>query len=110
MLPAEVAGQLRRRGHDVGAVVERGDLRGLSDLDLFERAQGEGRAVVTYNREDFLALDRQYRHEGNDHCGVVIVHPRRFPQREASVGALVRSIESLLTTVRPYQSFVHWLQ
>lgn len=110
MLSAVIAQQLRGRGHDVCAVTERPELRGLPDSDLFEHVQRERRALVTYNREDYLALDRRYRSEGRDHHGIVILHPRRFPQGGDSAGALVTSIDALLGAGSPYPGFVHWLQ
>ncbi len=57
MLPAVIAQQLRNRGHDVVAVAELLELRGLPDDELFDHAQRDGRAIVTYNRDDFLTLD-----------------------------------------------------
>ena len=105
-----VAEQLRGGGHDVIAVTELPDLRGLPDPDLFEHAQGDGRAIVTYNRDDFLGLDRQFRHAGRGHCGIVILNPRRFPQGPASTNALVASMQTLLAAEPPYPGFVHWLQ
>ena len=84
MLSAVIAEQLRSRSHDIVAVGERPELRGLPDPDLFEHAQQEQRAIVTYNREDFPALDRQCRSQGRSHHGIVILNPRPFPQgREA---------------------------
>lgn len=110
MLSAHIAEQLRERGHDVLAVVERPDWRGLDDMHVFERAQAEERVIVTYNRDDFLALDRSHRAQGKDHCGIVIVHPRRFHQGKGGIGALVKSLEGFLSAGRPYPAFVHWLR
>lgn len=110
MLSAAIAEQLRNRGLDVAAVDEQPELRGMSDPDLFEHAQKDRRAIVTYNREDFLALDRQYRAEGRDHPGIVILNPRRFPQRAGTIGALVTSLEAFIAAGRPYPGFIHWLQ
>jgi Domain of unknown function (DUF5615) len=110
MLSARIAEQLRSRGNDASAVDELSDLRGLSDPDLFDHAQREGRAIVTYNREDFLALDREYRGRGRDHCGIVILHPRRFPQGAATIGLLVAALETFIAEGPPYPGFVHWLQ
>jgi predicted nuclease of predicted toxin-antitoxin system len=110
MLSAQIAAQLRRRGHDVEAVEEIPNLRGLSDPDLFVEAQRGGRAIVTYNREDFLALDLQCRSRGSEHHGIVILHPRRFPQGHGSTGALRAALATLLTAGPPYPSFIHWLQ
>jgi hypothetical protein len=110
MLPATIAEQLRRRGHDVEAVSERPELRGLPDPELFDHAAREGRAVVTYNRDDYLELDRRYRSAGRAHSGVVILNPRRFPHGVATISVLVASLETLIDQGAPYPGFVHWLQ
>ncbi len=110
MLPVAIAQQLRSRSHAAVAVAERAELRGLSDPELFEHAQQDSRAIVTYNREDVLALDRRYRDLGRDHHGIVILHPRRFRQGPETIGALVTSIEAFVTADPPYPSFIHWLQ
>lgn len=109
MLSVVIGEQLRRRGHDVAAVTERPELRGLPDPDLFEHAQQDKRAIVTYNREDFLALDRRYRSQGRVHHGIVILSPRRFTQGPGTVGPLTASLESLVLAGPPYPGFVHWL-
>jgi hypothetical protein len=110
MLSARIAERLRERRHDVSAAQERPVLRGLADPDVFEHAQREQRAIVTYNRDDFLALDRHYRTQGRAHHGVVILNPRRFPQAAATTGALITALELLLNAGPPYPTFVHWLQ
>ena len=110
MLPATIAEQLRHRGHDVAAIGEHPELRGLPDPELFEHCGGELRAIVTYNRDDYLELDRQYRSQGRDHNGIVILNPRRFPQGAATIGALISSLETFLNREPPYPSFIHWLQ
>jgi hypothetical protein len=110
MLPAALAEALRERGVDVSAVQERPELRGLADPDVFAVAQREGRAIVTYNREDFFALDRQYRDEGRDHHDVVIVHPRRFPQGAVTLAHLITAIALFHGAPPAYPAFVHWLQ
>lgn len=110
MISAVVAEQLRARDHDVEAVIERRELRGLTDRDLFEYAQGAERSVATYNRDDFLELDRRYRSENRRHCGIVILNPRRFPQGPVSIGPLVTSLGRLVAAGPPYESFIQWLQ
>lgn len=110
MVSAVIARQLRARRHDVEAVVESATLRGMNDDELFEQAQAADRCLVTYNRDDFLELDRRWRSQGRAHSGIVILNPRRFPQGVASAGALVTSLERLLETGAPYEGFVHWLQ
>ncbi|HWX44501.1 MAG TPA: DUF5615 family PIN-like protein [Solirubrobacteraceae bacterium] len=98
------------RKHDVAAVDENHHLRGLADPDLFDYAQQHGRAIVTYNREDFLALDREYQSHGRAHHGIVILHPRRFPQGAATIGPLIAALAAFAKSGPPYPSFVHWLQ
>lgn len=110
MLSADIAEQLRKRGHDATAVEENPTLRGLADSDLFDQAQQDGRTLVTYNREDFLALDRVYRDQGRDHHGLVILHPRRFPQGARTTGALIAALRTFILAGPPYLSFVQWLQ
>jgi Domain of unknown function (DUF5615) len=110
MLPVTIAEGLRARGRDVDAVVEERELRGLGDLELFERAQDDGRAIVTYNRDDFLALDRRYRAAGREHHGIVVLNPRRFPQGEPSIGPSITALDAFVSAREPYPGFVHWLQ
>ncbi len=110
MLSARIAEQLRSRGHDVAAVDESPDLRGLADSDLFARAQEQERAIVTYNRDDFLVLEREYRSRDRHHHGIVILHPRRFPQGAPSMGRLVTALSSFIQAGPPYPGFIHWLQ
>jgi predicted nuclease of predicted toxin-antitoxin system len=110
MLSGRIAEELRQHDHDTLAVEEMANLRGLSDPDLFAHAQELERAVVTYNREDFLALDREYQSRERPHHGIVILHPRRFPQGEASTGKLVATLSRFIDAGEPYPSFIHWLQ
>ncbi len=110
MLPPTIAEQLRNRGHDADTVAEHPELRGLPDPELFAHAQEEARTIVTYNRDDFLALDRGYRHQGRSHHGIVILNPNRFPQGPQTTGPLVASLDTLATTGPPYPSFVYWLR
>jgi predicted nuclease of predicted toxin-antitoxin system len=81
-ISGKVATRLRDRGHDITAVTDDSSLRGLSDLDLFDLAQRQGRALVTYNRSDFEPIIREYAAMNRDHHGLVIVHPTRFPSWE----------------------------
>lgn len=109
MIRRSVAEQLRSRGYDVLAVTEQESLRGLPDLDLLERAVGEQRAVVTYNRDDFIQLDREFRQTGRSHAGIVIVSPQRFPEGR-STAQLIAALEAFIKTGSPYPSFLAWLQ
>lgn len=106
MWPGSVAEQLRQRGHDVVAVVERPDLRGQPDDVVFATAQVEGRAVVTENVSDFLRLAAGASH----HAGLVLTSNRRFPRGDArTIGRLVAALEALLSAQEPIAPFEYWL-
>jgi hypothetical protein len=106
-ISGKVAERLQDRGHDVTAVTDDPSLRGLSDPDLFEVAQLQGRALVTYNRADFEPIVREYAEANREHCGLVIVHPTRFPSWEFA--RLVAAIESLLMGSKAGRSVFVWL-
>jgi predicted nuclease of predicted toxin-antitoxin system len=110
MISAVVAEQLRARDREVEAISERRELRGLADEDVFAYAQATERSLVTYNRHDFLELDRRFRSQDRPHHGIVILNPNRFPQGTASIGPLVISLDWLIASGPPYESFIHWLQ
>lgn len=95
MFPAAAAEQLRARGHDVVAVVERHGLPGTRDRELFEIAQDERRAIVTENVPDFMRLDRAWREAGREHHGIVLAPKSRGPS-DRLVGRLVRALDPLL--------------
>ena len=64
--PTEIVRTLRRLGHDVLTVQEAGR-EGRPDEDVLAYATAQGRAVMTRNRKDFVALDRS----GIVHAGIV---------------------------------------
>ncbi len=107
-ISGKVAKRLQDRGHDVTAATDDPSLRGLSDPDLFEVAQQQGRALVTYNRVDFEPLIREYAQVDREHHGLVIVHPTRFPSGEFA--RLVAAVEGMLKEPDLGKGFVAWLQ
>jgi hypothetical protein len=107
-ISGKVAERLRDRGHDVTAATDDPSLRGLSDPDLFEVAQQQGRALVTYNRVDFEPIIREYAQMDREHHGLVIVHPTRFPSWEFA--RLVTAIDSLLEGPGLGVGFLIWLR
>lgn len=107
-ISGKVAERLRDRGHDVIAVTDEPDLRGMRDPDLFEAAQEQGRALVTYNRPDFEPIVREYARLNRSHRGLVIVHPVRLPSWEFT--RIAAALEKLLAAPDLGESFVVWLQ
>jgi uncharacterized protein YbjT (DUF2867 family) len=107
-ISGKVAERLRDRGHDVTAATDDSSLRGLSDPDLFEVAQQQGRVLVTYNRVDFEPIIREFAQVNRDHHGLVIVHPTRFPSSEFA--RLAAAIEGVLAAPGLGRSFLIWLR
>lgn len=107
-ISGKVAERLREGNCDVIAVAAEAALRGLSDPDVFEVAQAQDRAVVTYNRADFEAINLEYAETNREHHGLVIVHPVRFPSRDFT--RLAKALKSLVDGEALGKSFTVWLQ
>ena len=64
-----------RTSQDVG-------LLGETDAAQLSHAAAAGTALVTHNRDDFVALDEAYRTAGRSHAGIVIAFRR--PPRDVA--------------------------
>lgn len=91
-----IAEQLRGRGFDVVAVVERDELRQLSDADLLRWSHANERTIVTENVRDFLPIHGDFLNHGEAHSGIVLTSPSRHPRTSAGIGALVGALTRLL--------------
>ncbi len=104
---------LRRRGHDVVAVRERTELRGLSDDALFALMAAEHRAILTEDAADFLPILRAATVRGTDHFGVLFTSARQFPRTSRAIGRLVAALDAFLTA-RPAEEALRgqswWLE
>lgn len=91
----DVAEGLRGRGHDAVSVIEIG--RRTEDDDvLWRKAIEAGRAMVTYNRDDFIALAAESFQNNEPHPGLIVISPKTIPPSD--IGGLVRALERLLTS------------
>ena len=106
MVPAAIAKQLRKRGHDVMAVVEHPQLLSLNDREQLALATQDGRALVTRDIGDYVTLDREYRARGEHHAGIILISSSF---KQMSVGPLVKALDSALAAEPPFPGFVHWL-
>jgi hypothetical protein len=98
----EIALQLRRRGHDVIAATEPAHeacYGNLADDVVFERAQGDGRAVVTENVADFERARVAFERIGRAHHGVVYARAPQFNRNLGAgvIGPMVRALDRLLS-------------
>ena len=104
-----IAEALRDRGHEVVAVAERGDLRGLSDEAIFDAAQAEGRVIVTENVVDYRPLATDAMRAGCPHPGLIFTSNRAYPRASRrTAGRLVAALDALLTSSIAIQH-EHWL-
>jgi predicted nuclease of predicted toxin-antitoxin system len=107
-ISGKVAGRLRDLGYDVVAVAEVRTMRSRRDVHVFELAQREGRAVVTFDCRDFEGLVRRYVSLKRPHSGLVLVHSNTI--RNDEFARLSRALAALLDGPDLGPSFVIWLK
>jgi len=91
-----IAEQLRKNGCDVIAVVERPDLREMSDEALLRWAGRNDRALVTENVQDFLPIHAEFLKHGEEHCGLILTSARKFPRSSDGFGVLTTALAKAL--------------
>jgi predicted nuclease of predicted toxin-antitoxin system len=110
MYTPAIAEQLRAKGHEALAVREVATLAGASDEALLRWAQIAGRAIITENVRDFLALHAISLQSGERHSGIILASNARFPRAKASTaGALVIKLDALLMATPHLDTDVVWL-
>lgn len=68
-LATELVDEFRRLGHDVLTSYEAGNAnQGIPDDQVLKTASNDDRAVITFNRDDFLKLHRS----GVEHSGIIV--------------------------------------
>jgi len=94
----EIATRLAEAGHDVTAVKGDAALEGLSDDALLSAAAQQGRALVTNNVGDFVALESEWLARGDQHLGVVYTSDASMPRSRHTIGLYVERLTELLDT------------
>ena len=88
---AVLAEDLRRRGFDAVRAAELG-LERATDEEHLREATDQGRVLFTYDRVDYLRLDRTWRARGDAHAGIIVsLAPPRL-----LYGQLLRRLLTLL--------------
>ena len=98
MWSSEIARQLRGRGHDVVAATELPRrYRGVPDHEFFERAQEDGRAIVTDNVRDVMTIVAESASRAEPHYGVVFALRPSFDRaRSAVIRDMTRALDLVL--------------
>ena len=113
-----IAVELRKRGHDVIAAQEpahRDRYCRIADELVFERAQADGRTVVTDNVGDFEHQRQCWETRGSAHQGVIYAVEPHFNRHTGSgaIGLMVKALDAFLTvaTTSPGPAVaVHYLR
>jgi len=106
-----IAVQLRDRGHDVIAALERG-WEAEDDEPLLARCAADERALMTNNVAGFTALARRWAGEGRRHWGLIFTSDASMPRSRHTIGVYVAALDGLLTAHPKADAFadrVHWL-
>ncbi len=110
MWPPAIAAALRDRGHEVVAVAERRDLRGMPDAAIVETAQAEGWVIVTENVVDYRPLAADAMRVGRACPAIIYTSNRAYPRaNRRTAGRLVAALDALLATRDAIES-EHWLE
>ena len=110
MWPPAIAEALRDRGHEVVAVAERRDLRGLPDAAIVEAAQAEGWVIVTENVVDYRPLAAAAMRSGRTSPAIIYTSNRAYPRaNRRTAGRLVAALDALFATRDAIES-EHWLE
>ncbi|HEY6347761.1 MAG TPA: DUF5615 family PIN-like protein [Bryobacteraceae bacterium] len=64
------------------------------DGDQLAFATGEGRALYSFNKRDFLRIHTEWSSTGRDHAGVILAKQKRYSPRE-QIRRLSRLVETL---------------
>ena len=109
MWPPAIAEALRDRGHEVVAVAERRDLRGMPDAAIFDAAQAGCWVIVTENVVDYRPLAAAAMRAGRAYPAIIYTSNRAYPRaNRRTAGRLVVALDAFLTTRDTIQS-EHWL-
>lgn len=105
-----IAGELRKRGHDAVAAIER-EWHYLSDEESLAACAAERRALVTNNVADFMVIIRACAVEGQSHAGVIFTSDRTMPRTRATIGRYVAALSELHEehSDGDFADRVHWI-
>jgi predicted nuclease of predicted toxin-antitoxin system len=92
-----IAEQLRARGHDAQAALERG-WQAEDDETLLELCAAEDRALLTNNVADFAAIAGRWAATGRQHAGLIFTSDQSLPRSKKTIGRFVACLDRLLSS------------
>ncbi len=107
-----IAVALRANGHDVIAVADRTELRGLADHLLLDRLALEHRCLATFDVADFARWGAIRMAAADPHAGILLISVRQF-DRGGHHGRLIEALDTLMGRHPSDDAFadrVEWLQ
>jgi hypothetical protein len=90
-----IAVEVRRRGHDVTAAVER-RWQAEDDESLLLLCREDGRALLTNNVAEFVAIVAHWLATGRAHPGLVFTSDVSMPRGKRTVGLYVSALDGLM--------------
>jgi hypothetical protein len=110
MFSPAIAAALRELGHDVLAVAERGDLRAMTDEEIFAWAVGHKCWLLTENVKDFRPILLKALQAEVPASGVLFTSSRAFPRSRKNPGPLIQALDAWLRAgPPPYPLTEDWL-
>jgi hypothetical protein len=101
MFSPAIAAALRDLGHDVVALMERGELRAMTDEGVFAWAAAQGRWLVTENVKDFRPIMMRALQADTAMTGILYTSSRTFPRSRKNPGPLIEALDAWLRAGRP---------
>jgi len=89
----DLASALLVSGYDVISTRDAGNAhQGYDDEQQLKYAASVGRAIFTHNIADFMRLEREWKAQGREHCGIIV-------SERVHVGELSRRLKNHLDSV-----------
>ncbi|MGO9293160.1 MAG: DUF5615 family PIN-like protein [Streptosporangiaceae bacterium] len=93
MFSPAIAAALRDLGQDVIAVAERGELRAMSDDEVFAWAASQGRWLLTENARDFRPILLRALQADTATTGILCASSRASPRSRKNPGPLIQATD-----------------
>jgi len=101
MFSPAVAAALRDLGHDVIAVAERGEMRAMSDEEVFAWATSQGRWLLTENVKDFRPILLRALQADTTITGILYTSSRVFPRSRKNPRPLIQAVHAWMLSGPP---------